>query len=114
MARSPSSGIKDPLEFRAEIERLSKQLRESQDGQEREKLAKALDNRYKGLDRSVAVYGMIALRTDRRRVLITQKLEKQRRKGQKWDLYRLEPDAEGKLQYVSKHLLRADSSQPPI
>ena len=40
-------------------------------------------------DCNVAKYGMIALRTDAERVIITQKLEKKTLETQKWDIYHL-------------------------
>ncbi|MBL8459315.1 MAG: hypothetical protein JNM92_08120, partial [Zoogloea sp.] len=55
------------------------------------------------LERSVAVYGMINLRTDGQRVVLAQKLEDTSPDGRKWDVHCLEPDAAGVLRYVSKH-----------
>ena len=40
-------------------------------------------------DRNVAVYGMITVRTDGERVIIAQKLEKERGPDKKWDIYEL-------------------------
>lgn len=50
-----------------------------------------------GYQRAIAVYGMIAVRTDGTRALISTKLERPRPGGQEWDSYRLEPDAAGVL-----------------
>jgi hypothetical protein len=44
------------------------------------------------LNRAVAVYGAINLRTDGRRLLMSQKLEKKNTKNEEWDIYLLEPD----------------------
>ena len=49
------------------------------------------------LERNVAVYGAISVRTDGRRVLIAQKKEK---KGSGHVFWKLEPDETGELQYV--------------
>jgi hypothetical protein len=103
LARSPSAQMKDPVEFRQEIERLGSLIEDTQDDAKRKNLEKELDDTYRRLERSVAVYGMIAVRTDGKRMLIAQKLEKARSNSQKWDLYRLEPDDDDRLVYVSKH-----------
>lgn len=56
----------------------------------------------KELGRTVAVYGMIDLRTDGEKVVIAQKLEQAAPRGE-WDFYQLEPDKDGVLGYKSKH-----------
>ncbi len=43
-----------------------------------------------GLERSVAIYGMITLRTDGEKILLAQKLEQPRSPGQKWDQHVIE------------------------
>jgi hypothetical protein len=55
------------------------------------------------INRSVAVYGAINVVTDGARVIICQKLETPRAKDKKWDIYRLEPEDIGPLEYQSKH-----------
>jgi beta-lactamase superfamily II metal-dependent hydrolase len=62
-----------------------------------------IDQLLHNLGRSVAVYGMITLRTDGKHALMAQKLEKQRPNGQKWDLTLLRPGEDGRLHYHSKH-----------
>lgn len=56
----------------------------------------------KELGRTVAVYGMIDLRTDGEKIVIAQKLEQAAPRGE-WDFYELTPDAKGVLSYKSKH-----------
>lgn len=56
----------------------------------------------KELGRTVAVYGMIDLRTDGEKVVIAQKLEQAAPRGE-WDFYELTPDKNGVLRYKSKH-----------
>ncbi len=54
--------------------------------------------------RNVTVYGAINLRSNGEKVVMAQKLEKDRNSGgrlQKWDVYKLEPDASGELSLVS-------------
>ena len=54
------------------------------------------------LERSVAVYGMISLRTDGHKVLMAQKLERRRSKAHKWDLQLLQPGPDGRLRHISE------------
>ena len=56
----------------------------------------------KELGRTVAVYGMIDLRTDGEKVVIAQKLEQAAPRGE-WDFYELTADKNGVLGYKSKH-----------
>ena len=56
----------------------------------------------KELGRTVAIYGMINLRTDGKKVVIAQKLEQAADRGE-WDFYELKPDQDGVLVYKSKH-----------
>jgi hypothetical protein len=66
-------------------------------------LRKAVDAIKRQLDRSVAVYGAINLRTDGRRVVVAQKLEATRGRNKQWDIYQMIPDDSGQLVFVSKH-----------
>jgi beta-lactamase superfamily II metal-dependent hydrolase len=104
LARSSSESIKNPHELRREIDDLFSR-REAAEGEEaRAAIQKKIDEKLAKLERSVAVYGMINLRTDGRRILLAQKLEEPRAgTGEEWDMHKLEPGAAG-LQYVSKHL----------
>ena len=52
--------------------------------------------------RAIAVYGMITVRTDGSKVLISTKLERPGTGGKEWDYYCLEADAEGILHHVRK------------
>ena len=72
---------------------------EAQKHRARERFEQAVQQ----LERGVAVYGMICLRTDGHKVLFAQKLERPRSKPQKWDLHALEPGPDGRLRYVSEH-----------
>jgi hypothetical protein len=54
-------------------------------------------------DRNVAVYGMITLRALGDKVVIAQKLEKERKKSQKWDWYELHYDEEAGRFLVAGH-----------
>jgi beta-lactamase superfamily II metal-dependent hydrolase len=64
---------------------------------------KAFDKLIDGLERSVAVFGAINVRTDGEKVVIAYKIERPSRKDKKWDVYQLEPTQAGVLRFVSKH-----------
>ena len=53
------------------------------------------------LDRSVATYGAINLRTDGSKAVVAQKIEKARGKNKEWDGYQFEPK-DGELAFISK------------
>ena len=101
LARSTRESIKAPLALRGEINRLAQELAAAATADERARAQAALDAALTGLERSVAVYGLINLRTDGRRVVLAQKLERLRgRSREEWDVHCLEPDAAGTLRYV--------------
>lgn len=103
LARSAPERIKHPSVLMARIDELlqaAKAARSEADEAMLRTKAAALRGE---LDRSVAVYGAINVRTDGERVVIAQKLESTRTKSREWDLYRLERDASGELAYVSGH-----------
>lgn len=108
LARSAKESIKHPFMLRREIEQLSKQIDDAPTGtkseiRKKERLHKKLTTLLeKKLNRSIAVFGAINVRTDGHKVVLAQKLE-QSSKSRKWDIYRLEPQGNGPLQYVSKH-----------
>jgi hypothetical protein len=93
LARSAPEKVKHPDELRKELEKARQQ----------ERVAEYTEDLIVRLGRSISVYGMITVRSDGKRVLIAQKLEKARSPGQKWDQYVLEPDHNGVLTYASKH-----------
>lgn len=121
LARSAAEDVKHPLVLRAKLNEINKELQEvraelirdqeslSISGKKKlerreEKLEKARSTIHdKTLNRSIAVYGAITVRTDGNKVILAQKLEKPRSKSMKWDIYRLEREGNGPLQYQSKH-----------
>jgi hypothetical protein len=104
LARSSRETIKHPNEFREEIRKLMEKAYEGKTKGVRDNVRQRLYKLTDQIERSVAVYGMITLRTDGEKVVIAQKLEKPRSKKSKWDIHQLEPGAGGKLAYVSKHV----------
>ena len=121
IARSAAEDVKHPQVLRTQLNAINKKLKEVRAelvrGQEsltastkkklerrEEKLETARSKIHdKTLNRSIAVYGAITVRTDGDKVVLAQKLEKPRGKSMKWDIYRLEREGNGPLQYQSKH-----------
>jgi len=93
LARSSEEIIKHPWLVRQDLEQARSKDRETE----------FIDQLLQDLGRSVAVYGMITVRTNGEHAIIAQKLEKQRSNGQKWDITLLEPGDDGRLVYKSKH-----------
>ena len=62
--------------------------------------AERLDEHLTVIERSVANYGMINVRTDGNRLIVAQRLERQRSKSKRWDIYLFESDDRGRLHYV--------------
>ena len=108
LARSAKESVKHPYVLRAQIKELNKQIAAAAtttaaDRKRREKLEKQLDSLLGSINRSIAVYGTIQLRTDGKKVVMAQKLERPRSKSKKWDIYQLEPSGNGPLVYLSKY-----------
>jgi beta-lactamase superfamily II metal-dependent hydrolase len=100
LARSTSENIKKPSEVRARINALVAARVAATTDAERDEAQARLDNELAKLERSVAVYGLINLRTDGSKVILAQKLERPRPNKDEWDVHRLEPDSNGVLRYV--------------
>jgi hypothetical protein len=102
LARSSSEKIKNPFKLRQEIVDLYSKKDKATEQTTKDKIQKKIDSTLSILERSVAVYGLINLRTDGKKVVIAQKLEAPRdATGEEWDIYRLEP-VDGMLQFISK------------
>ena len=97
LSRSTNEFTKPSLTTQEEIRAIFAELGQAdEDGQaaHRKKLDQLLDK----AERNVAVYGLITLRTDGKRALIAQKLERLRPgTGEGYDLQWLEPDENGVL-----------------
>ncbi|MCA9468070.1 MAG: hypothetical protein KC643_21865 [Nitrospira sp.] len=105
LARSTRETIKNPNRLRQEVDEwraVASDPQKSPSSRERakKKVDKILDET---LTRSVAIYGMITVRTDGKKAIIAQKLEQPRSNKSKWDIYELLPDSNGGLVYTSKH-----------
>ena len=89
---------------RKELKDLEKQIDDAATDDEREELKKQYKEKLdRLLDRFVAVYGAINLRTDGNKAVLAYKLEEPRVINQSianWDIYKMEQDANGQLAYV--------------
>ena len=100
LARSAKEIIKHPYLFRQEIRDLAKQLDLAETESDKEAIRKKLEKKMAQLERSIAVYGMINVRTDGEKAIVAQKLERPRSNAEKWDIYELEPGSDGRLAYT--------------
>lgn len=100
LARSAKEIIKHPFLFRKEIRELAKQLDLAEKESDKEAIRKKLEKKMAELERSIAVYGMINVRTDGEKAIVAQKLERPRSKAEKWDIYELKPGPDGRLAYT--------------
>lgn len=103
LARSAKEAVKHPEVLRQLLREASEKIAIAKTEAARAKAREQYEKILGSIDRSVAVYGAINLRTDGQRVVMAYKLERENKLDKKWDIYRLEPDAQGSLQYVSKH-----------
>jgi len=104
LARSAKEAVKSPYALRQQLREAEKnkdnpELSEAK----RSKAAKEFDRLVDSIDRSIAVYGAINLRTDGDKVVLAYKIENPRTKDRKWDIYQLERTGEGPLTYSCKH-----------
>lgn len=102
LARSAKEIIKHPYLFRQEIRDLAKQLDMAETEPDKEAIRKKLEKKMAQLERSIAVYGMINVRTDGEKAIVAQKLERPRSKAEKWDIYELVPGPDGRLTYSGR------------
>lgn len=102
LARSSPERIKHPSALRELLDELMDASREATTETDRKKFTAKADKLKAQLDRSVATYGAINLRTDGKKVIVAQKIEKARGKNKEWDGYQFEPQRDGALAYVSR------------
>lgn len=103
LGRSAPNRIRHPAVLKQRIRELRHLIPEAT-GTLRAALIREFDQLVDQIDRSVAVYGAIHLRTDGHRVVMAYKLEQPRGNDHKWDVYRLEPQGDGgPIRYVSKY-----------
>lgn len=105
LARSGNESIKHPNEVRRKLRKqIEKEFLIINDANATDTQKKKADTRLNKhllvIQRSVANYGMINVRTDGNRVIIVQRLERKRSKAKRWDIYRFESNENGILHFV--------------
>ena len=103
LARSAPERIVRPDQLRRDLNAAYAAVAAAPVGEKKAKAEAKLEKLMKALDRSVAVYGAINLRTDGKKILMAQRVEKAKGVSRKWDTYQIEPDHNGILRYGSKH-----------
>jgi beta-lactamase superfamily II metal-dependent hydrolase len=102
LARSAKEAIKHPSELHKEIDKLVAIKNEASNPDVIAKITKMQADLKMKIQRTVTVYGMINLRTDGEKVVLAQRLEAKAARGD-WDFVALTQNADGELEYVSKH-----------
>ncbi|UJS21986.1 MAG: MBL fold metallo-hydrolase [Candidatus Brocadia sp.] len=103
LSRSAKESIKHPNVLREQLAALLKRITDAKTDKQRALAQKKFDEATANLDRSVAVFGAINLRTDGRKVVMAYKLE-QSTPSKGWDIYQMEPiGINGPLGYQSKY-----------
>ena len=105
LARSGNESIKHPNLVRRELRKgIEKEMAILNDpaatDEKKKKADERLENHLNVIERSVANYGMINVRTDGKRMIVAQRLERQRSKSKRWDIYMFESDERGRIHYV--------------
>jgi beta-lactamase superfamily II metal-dependent hydrolase len=102
LARSPHEDASRTKKLTDEIIGLVWQQAEATDELEIAKFEEEIAKRRRELERAIAVYGLINVRTDGEKLLVAQKLESPRGNGQKWDVHTFEFH-NGEFAYVKEH-----------
>lgn len=103
LARSAPERIKHPRALQAELDDLVKKLKTTLTPAEEKKVNASIANLKRSLERSVAVFGAINLRTDGKRAVVAQKIERPRNAQTAWDIYKFDrATAAGELTFLSK------------
>jgi beta-lactamase superfamily II metal-dependent hydrolase len=105
LSRSAPERIKHPYMLRQELKDLQKAIDTAATPEQRKKAQQKFEKGLEKIERSVAIYGMISLRTDGEKVVMAHRLEKARSASSKWDLSVLEPGPGGRLRYLPRHTL---------
>ncbi|MFV2060944.1 MAG: ComEC/Rec2 family competence protein [Gammaproteobacteria bacterium] len=105
LARSGNESIKHPNKVRRELrKKIDTETAIINDPDATADQIKAasqrLDAHLRIIERSVANYGMINVLTDGKRLIIAQRLERNRSKAIRWDIYKFESDERGRLYYI--------------
>jgi beta-lactamase superfamily II metal-dependent hydrolase len=102
LARSAPERIKHPMLLQKELDDLVASLKKKLTPAAEKKVNASIATLKKNLERSVATYGAINLRTDGTRAVVAQKIERPTKKNSQWDIYMFDRAAGGELTFVSK------------
>jgi hypothetical protein len=102
LARSSRETIETPQAVKDKVSELLELRDQATDPALKKAIREKIQDAISRVERSVAVYGAINLRTDGEKVVIAQKLERPRPNGEKWDAHLLEADASGELLYLGE------------
>lgn len=103
LSRSANEVIKNPSKVQEDFRKAQRKIDEAKtDEAAKEKALEAFEKLVKTIQRSIATYGAVNVRTDGRSVVIAYKLETSTRKDKLWDIYKIEPEGEV-LRFKSKH-----------
>ncbi|MDH5398970.1 MAG: hypothetical protein OEX02_12545 [Cyclobacteriaceae bacterium] len=105
LARSGNEHIKHPnivrRELRTDIDKYSAIINNpNATASQKQKASDKLEEKLEVIQRTVSNYGMINIRTDGHKMIIAQRLERERSKSKRWDIYQFEVDVHGRLKYV--------------
>lgn len=99
LARSARENIKQVQALREELDGLEAALDGAANEEERDEILGLIGEHASAIERAIAVYGLINLRTDGTKLVMAQKLERPAPSGVKWDVHRFEFDG-GELRQV--------------
>lgn len=106
LSRSTKELIKNPFQFRDAIRKAAADLEQANLSGKPNKIEaaqKVFDKLLEQIERSVAVFGAINLRTDGERAIFAYKIERPKNNSLQWDIYELHRDSADNLVFTSKH-----------
>lgn len=106
LSRSAKETIRNPFLFRQQLRDAGLALEEARKTGDKKKIDAAMkksEGLLEQIQRSIAVYGAINMRTDGDKVVFAYKIERPRNKKSQWDIYLFERNSAGDLEFVSKH-----------
>jgi hypothetical protein len=106
LSRSTKELIKNPFQFRDAIRKAAADLEQANLSGNPNKVQaaqKVFDKLLEQIERSVAVFGAINLRTDGERAIFAYKIERPKNNSLQWDIYELHRDSADNLVFTSKH-----------
>jgi beta-lactamase superfamily II metal-dependent hydrolase len=106
LSRSAPENITNAKLFQDEIRDAVNNLDQAKQTGNAAKIAKAekmFDLVLAKIQRSVATFGAINMRTDGDKVIFAYRIERAGKKDKLWDIYKFERDSAGELEFMSKH-----------